>query len=394
MPEATTDRFKLIETKEALQDFVLLNSDIDWMCFDTEFVGEKRFYTTICLIQIATRHGCFLIDPIKIKDLQPVIDLLTNENILKIVHAGENDYRLFNTQFGIIPRNTFDTQIAASFAGYKYPVGFSKLVESELGIHVSKGFTVTDWEQRPFDKKQLAYAVADVMHLRQVWQNLSEKLKSLQRLEWAYEEFRVLESPETYESDPYKEALESNLIKGLRKKEQLFLLRLFLWRAEEARKKNYSKEMILPGKLIGPIARVIHSGSDALRNNRRLPESIVQRYGEVFIKMFQQPATEIELNVLRQIPPDHVENEKQDILMEMLDLLVRYRCLQAGIPSNVAMPRSALRRMKNDKDYFESCLESGWRREFLGEEIINWFRNRQDLGIEFVNGKFELKMQR
>lgn len=80
--------------------------------------------------------------------------------------------------------------------------------------------------------------------------------------------------------------------------------------------------------------------------------------------------------------------------MEMLDLLVRYRCLQAGIPSNVAMPRSALRRMKNDKDYFESCLESGWRREFLGEEIINWFRNRQDLGIEFVNGKFELKMQR
>ena len=149
--------YQLIEDAAGLAEFAKANQGIEWMCFDTEFIGEKRFLTLICLIQIGTTNGYYLIDPLKIKDLQPVIDLLVDERVLKIVHAGDNDYRLFHTHYGILPRNTFDTQMAASFIGYKHPVGFSKLVESELNIEVSKGYTVTDWERRPFQSKQLKY---------------------------------------------------------------------------------------------------------------------------------------------------------------------------------------------------------------------------------------------
>ncbi len=391
--QAETAQFQLIEDSAALQEFAEINRNIEWMCFDTEFIGEKRFLTTICLIQIGTEHGNFLIDPLKVKDIQPVIDLLVDERVLKIVHAGDNDYRLFNTHYGIIPRNSFDTQIAAGFAGYKYPVGFSKLVENELGVRLSKGYTVTNWEKRPFDKKQLRYALFDVIYLRDLWYNLEERLRKLNRLEWAMEEFKVLESPESYEQDPYKEALESNLIKSLRKKEQLFLVRFLLWRTEEARRKDHSKEMILPGKYISAIVRAVHSGIDALKHNRRLPDNMINRYGQIFVDMYNQPATEEEKEVLKQIPRDNSENPKQDIMMEMLDLLVRYKCLQAGISNSIVMPRGVLKKMKNDKEYFDTSLETGWRKDFLGAEIISWFKYRRNLEIEFLNGKFELKMQ-
>ncbi len=362
------------------------------MSFDTEFIGERRFTTTICLIQVATTAGCFLIDPIKVRDLGPLVRMLENPDILKIVHAGENDFRLFYAHYGVLPRNVFDTQVAASFAGYRHPISFSKLVDAEIGIHVSKGQTVTDWEKRPFDSKQLSYAVADVVYLVEIWKNLSEKLTRSGRLSWAREEFRVLEQASTYTQDPYKEVLESNMIKGIRKREQVFLLRLLLWRTEEARKRNHSKEMVLPAKYINPIVRVIHSGKDALTNNRRIPDSVVRKYSDLFHRFYQEPATAEESDILRQIPKDTVENDKEAMLMEMLDLLVRYKSLDAGISNQLVLPRGALRRMKDDMDYLDPMLEQGWRREFLGKEIVEWFRHRKNLVMVFRDGTFELKM--
>ena len=385
--------FTFIENNDSLKDFATENKDIEWMCFDTEFIGEKRFVTLICLIQVATEHGLYLIDPLKVKDLQPLVDILLDEKVLKIVHAADNDYRLFNTYFGIIPRNTFDTQIAAAFAGYKYPVAFSKLVESELDISMSKGYTVTDWQRRPFQHKQLQYALHDVIYLYDLWQKVSGKLSNLGRLEWAYEECKELEVPSAYEQDPHKEAIESNLIKSLRHKEQVFLIRLLQWRTDEARKRDHSREMVLPGKFISPIVRAIHSGFEALKSNRRLSDNLVGRYGAIFVEMYDAPATTLEKAIINQIPRDNSENPKQDILMEMLDLLVRYKCLEEGISHHMVMPRSSLKKMKNDKDYFEASLEDGWRKTFLGEEIVSWFKHRHNLEIEFTNGKFELKMQ-
>jgi len=390
--QVETAPFTLIEDAAGFEEFKRTNEGIEWMAFDTEFIGEKRFVTLICLIQVATVHGYYLIDPLKAGDLSPLLDMLIDERILKLVHAGDNDYRLFNMHFGIIPKNTFDTQIAAAFLGYKYPVAFNKLLESELRVTVSKGYTVTNWQRRPFSPKQIRYALDDVIYLHELWQNMMGKLAKNDRDEWVMEEMKKLESPSSYVQDPYKEAINSNIIKSLRLKEQVFLLRLFLWRTSEARRLDHSKEMVFPGKFIGPIVRAIHSGFDALKQNRRLPDSIVNRFGRQLVEMYQKPIEEEEKIILKRIPPDNSDNPKQDILMEMLDLLVRYKCLEEGISHHMVMPRSVLKRMKNDKDYFDPSLDTGWRRAFLGKEIISWFRYRKNLKIIFDNGKFELKM--
>jgi hypothetical protein len=79
--------------------------------------------------------------------------------------------------------------------------------------------------------------------------------------------------------------------------------------------------------------------------------------------------------------------------MEMLDLLVRYKCLEEGISHHLVLQRSSLKRMKNEKDYFDPIIQNGWRRKFLGEEISSWFEHRRNLAIRFTNGKFELTMK-
>ena len=104
-----------------------------WLAFDTEFIGEKRYYTLLCLIQVKCETGTYLLDSLKIPDLTPFLRLIEDERITKITHAGDNDYRLLNILYGTIPKNIFDTQIAAGFIGYRYPMSFGKLVEAETG---------------------------------------------------------------------------------------------------------------------------------------------------------------------------------------------------------------------------------------------------------------------
>ena len=214
--------YQLIETESDLVQFYETNKVAKWLGFDSEFVGEKRFFTQLCLIQVSSDFGNYLIDPILIKDLTPFLKLVEDPNIIKITHAGENDYRLLHIGYDIQPRNIFDTQIAAGFVGYKYPISFRKLVESELNVPLSKAYAVTDWESRPMEKRQLKYAINDVLPLYDLWQLLTNKLNDLGRLSWAEEEFKKLEKADFYEKDPHHEALNSNLMRSLRRRDKVF----------------------------------------------------------------------------------------------------------------------------------------------------------------------------
>ena len=103
--------YELIETPEGLKKFFDDNNDVEWLAVDTEFIGEKRFEVLLCLVQVASPKGYYLIDPLAISDLGLLLQLLENENILKITHAGENDYRLLNNLFGTnfsINRDVFE----------------------------------------------------------------------------------------------------------------------------------------------------------------------------------------------------------------------------------------------------------------------------------------------
>lgn len=387
-----TQDYLLIETPEGIDRFVAENRDIDWLAFDTEFVGEKRYHTLLCTIQIATVNGFYIIDSILVKDFTPFLEMVANPNIVKITHAGENDYRLLYNLFGVVPKNVFDSQVAAGFIGYRYPMSFSKLVEQETGLRLPKGYTVSDWETRPMNQKQLKYALDDVVYLVQLKDSLGAKLQKLQRTQWVKDELAQWETADYYQLDPHREALSNSLILGLSTQEQVFMIRLYDWRRTQAERKNYSKEMILPAKYIGFIIRNIKSGKGALKNHRRIPNGIVQNHWDTFNGLFQEKVTEEEKAILQRIPRGRRKNSQEDIMMEMLQLLVKLTCQKKSISPDLLTNRANMKKMRSDKNYVDPILEQGWRKEILGPELISWFRQREHLEVDWSEGQCVIQL--
>lgn len=386
-------KYLLIEDQEGMRQFEKENASISWLCFDTEFVGEKRYFTRLCLIQIITEHGVYLIDPIKLDALDYFLELVKDPSVEKITHAGDNDYRLLYSVYGVIPKNIFDTQIAAGLLDYKYPISFRKLVETELNKFLKKGYAVADWEKRPFQEKQLKYALNDVLPLPDLWNNLRGKLADRGRTHWAKEEFEQFEHEAFYYRDPHKEALNSNLMRALNPKERVFLLRLFGWRNQQAREKDYSKEMVLPGKMISQIVRTINAGKEALRQNRRIPGKISERFGDTFEQLFNKPVTQEEEELLLRIPSEMQEDPKEEVILEMLFLLIKYRCLDNGVSPNMVLTRNTLKKLKIDSNSLSDSFLNGWRNELLGEQFIHWLKNFEHLELDINGGNIELKLK-
>lgn len=385
--------YQLIETVEELNLFYETNKAVEWLAFDTEFMGEKRYETLLCLVQVATEHGYYLLDSIKLPHLKPFLLLVEDPSITKITHAGDNDYRLLHALYNIVPSNIFDTQLAAGFVGHKYPVSFRKLVETELDIRLSKGYAVADWESRPFQQKQLKYALNDVVPLYDLWQKLSAQLNEVGRSDWAEQEVNKFTQISYYERDPYHEVLKSNMLKSLSQREQIFLIRLYEWRRALAEKKNYSKEMILPSKIIGHIVRSIRSGKHALQQNRRIPGKIAERHGNTFVELYQTEATDEERAVLKRIPRNRgQEDPYQELIVDMLNLLIRFKCLDNRISPSLVMPRTLAKEIQLDPKLTKFELLKGWRRDFLGKELVSWLENRDRLIIDMSGGTVEMKL--
>ena len=385
-------KYTLVEDVHDLDRFHQALKSAEWLCFDTEFVGEKRYKTLICLIQVTAEAGNFLLDPLRLPNIDPLLDLIEDPDILKVTHAGENDYRLLYQQHDVLPRNVFDTQVAAGMLGYHYPTGLSKIVSGELGIQLPKGFAVTDWEARPFSQKQLDYALEDVVILEPLWRKLNTRLEKSGRLSWAMEECSQLEKADYYYQDPYHEALNSNLITSLKQKEQIFLLRLFQWRREEAERRDESKNRILQTKLISQIVKAIRGGDQGLKQNRRIPDFLYRKYGQTWLQLHEQPATAEEKAVLKRLPSAPNDDARDEILLELLYLLMKYRCLDENISHSLVRPRNAIRRMKNDPKILENILGSGWRSELLGGDFVEWLTHYDALDLQISGGQIGLHM--
>ena len=389
---STTLEYTLVETPDALQDFYETNKHVEWIALDTEFIGERRFETLLCLIQVASPNGFYLIDPIKIEDLSCFLELIEDENILKLTHAGENDYRLLNQNWGTIPRNVFDTQIAAGFIGHGYPTSYGKLVEKELNVSLDKGYAATDWEARPLKRKQLEYALSDVLHLHDLYKNFTRRLNKTKRTTWVESEIQRWETPQYYARDPHREALMNTMMQSVKQHKQLFLLRLYEWRRTEAQRLNYSKEMILPAKFIAPILRGIDAGKQALLDSRIIPDRIIEQHWLNFQSLYQKKATEDEMKILQRLPPLGKEDPKKDISMELLHVLVKFKCMESGVAPSLVLNKSDLTYAQPGENLF-SQASSDWRREFLGDAMIKWLNERGELAVLMNDNKVLVTMK-
>lgn len=367
-------------------------SNAPWIGFDTEFVGEKTYIPVLCLIQIVTENDIYLIDTLRVNDLRKFLGIVTDPDVLKITHAGDNDYRLLNTLYGTVPQNTFDTQIAAGFEGYNYPAGFGKIVERELRVTLAKSHTVANWEARPLDPKALDYAIEDVKYLPALYEKLMRKLGRHSREGWAREENRKWETSEFYTVDPNKELLANDFVHQLGFQEKIFLMRIYRWRVERAIELNIPKEQVLQSRFVSTVLRATKDGPGAFRANRTLPENVWKKNLEAWQELWRKKPTDEEREFLEALPKPKPEDPDREWTMELLYHFVKKQCLEHEISAALLLPKGDFNRLKAGSDDFDHALLRGWRAELLGAELVEWLTKGGKIKVEWGEGFCKLTM--
>ena len=185
-------QYQLIEDFTSLQTLCQQYNEASVLAIDTEFVRTRTYYPKLGLLQIFDGKTLALIDPIAIKDLSPFWQLLTNKNIVKVLHACSEDLEVFLTSANCKPVNLLDSQIMMSFLGYGLSMGYAAMVEHFTGIQLDKSESRTDWTKRPLSLKQLDYASADVEHLFHIYPKLVSLLEQAGWFNYAQQEAQLL----------------------------------------------------------------------------------------------------------------------------------------------------------------------------------------------------------
>lgn len=208
----TAPQIRTITTTAELAEFCALAKTHPYVTLDTEFLRERTYYSRLCLIQAAlppagngkTPGGpAVLIDPlVEGLSLEPLYDLFRHRGTVKVFHAARQDLEIFFHDAGVFPDPLFDTQIAAMVCGFGEQAGYETLVKKIARQPLDKSSRFTDWSHRPLSDAQATYALADVTHLRAIYEFLAAQLEKTGRGPWLDEEVAVLLDPETYITRP------------------------------------------------------------------------------------------------------------------------------------------------------------------------------------------------
>ncbi len=365
-------RTPLIESETELEKLVHRARKTDAVALDTEFVWERTYYPQLGLIQIAlSDEDCSLIDPIAIKNLQPLGRLLSDRGVIKIFHDAPQDLAILQRATGATPQNIFDTRLAAGFSNLPATLSLVHLVKELLDITLSKEETRTNWLQRPLTVDQARYALDDVRYLRAVRVLLLTRIIGPKIKSWLQEELNLLNNPACYSGPPDNERYLK--IRGnthLDRQGLAILRNLTTWREGVARKLDRPRGHVIKDTVLVEIARLKPVIPIDLKQQAGLSEKATAKYGETLAAIVAATLTQPESTYPE--PHQIIRLSKNDhSSMEQLNNLIALKCELLGIAPGLVGNVSELKRLvktlnTTQKEEPEQLRQTdGWRKHFL-----------------------------
>lgn len=384
--------YELVETEGQLNRFYVDNKHMGWMAFDTEFIPEKYYKYKLCVISVTTSRGNYIFDLLKLKKITPFLEFIESPSVLKITHAGENDYQLLVEEYNVTPVNVFDTQLAYGFLQYDYPVGLQTLLSRQSNVKLDKSALRSDWERRPLSAEQCRYAVQDVVYLHSLMLSLKRRLKRSGKLAWVEEESRSLEDPDAYRNDPL-DFLSAAQLNQMSHREQIFLMRMHMWRQLEAEKENRPVTTILKTRILNTIVQKMPRGEGALLKDRTLPSRLIRQNLDTFKQLYRRRVAPHEQELLDRIPSTTGISPRMAILVDMMHQVVKHKALSNKVSPKLIISSKELNLMKTSKNYMPPLLQKGWRKELLGPELLALLANRGEYEIEVKPKRFMVSVE-
>jgi ribonuclease D len=347
---------------------------------DTEFLRETTYYPKLCVAQMASPEEAVVVDALaKDIELTPFFGLMGDGKVLKVFHAARQDVEICWHEAGIIPQPIVDTQVAAMVLGYGDAISYDQLVQRVTGDTLDKSLRFTDWTRRPLSEAQLAYAVSDVTHLRDIYLRLSAELEARGRIDWMREEMSVLTSPETYRSEP-EHAWERLKTRVRKPKELAVMMELAAWREREAQDRDVPRGRVLKDDVIGEIAVQAPTTLERLKQLRSLPRGFERsKWGEAILAAVRRGLARDPKTLPRFERGKTAVNGQATV--ELLKVLLRMTAEQHGVAAKVIATTSDLERIAGDDDADVPAMH-GWRRELFGEKALALKQGRLLLAME------------
>ena len=341
-----------------------------FIAVDTEFMRETTYWPKLCLIQVAATNGAeACIDPLaEDLDLNPLLDILRDESVLKVFHAARQDVEIFNN-LGAMPRPLFDTQIAGMAAGFGEQIAYDALVRQMLKIELDKSSRFTDWARRPLADSQLTYALADVTHLARLFPMLKARLVKDGRLAWVEEEMAALTDPALYDVEP------ENAWKRLRpRKPATKYLAVFkavaAWRERTAQQRDQPRGRILKDEAIDELAAQAPTDAAALDRLRGVPKGFSgSKFGPDLLAAIKEALRDPEAYAPKIERERGPQNAAAGAIVELLKVLLKARSEDAGVASKLIATVSDLEKIANDDNADVAAL-TGWRKDAFGADAL------------------------
>ena len=355
-----------IVDQPALNDFCADLRGVSWLALDTEFIREQTYYPQLCLIQIASVNRVACIDPLALPSLDPLLDLLYDPTITKVLHAAQQDLEIFYHLRGAVPTPVFDTQLAALVLGHGSQIGYAALVQQLLGVELDKTHTRANWRHRPLAPEWLAYAAADVRYLRELYLRQQAALAARGWLDALAEDFATLTILDRYRLQPWeawRRVREHNRLRGV---QRAVLRALAAWREERASTHDRPRRWILDDAALLELARRMPKTPDELSRIRGLPATTVQRQGETLLARIATARAEPPEQWPVRTARSHVSPEQAAKVDEMLRLIAA-RADHNRISSQCLADRWDVEKLLLGED---SPLLHGWRAAMVGRELL------------------------
>ena len=370
-----------ITTTADLKAFCDKIRDQPFVAVDTEFMRETTYWPKLCLIQAAAATAEACIDPLaEGLDLEPFLEIMRDERILKVFHAARQDVEIFNN-LKAMPRPLFDTQVAAMAGGYGEQIAYDALVRNMLKIELDKSSRFTDWARRPLTDNQLTYALADVTHLAALYPRLRSRLEDEGRVAWVADDMKSLSDPALYDVSP------ENAWRRLKPRKQspryLSVYRAVAeWREKTAQLRDQPRGRILKDDAIDELASQAPTDAAQMERLRSVPKGFAgSRFGPELLETIREALRDPEATapVIEKTRSPH--NPAAGSVVELLKVLLKARAEDGGVASKLIATVSDLEMIAQD-DNADTPALTGWRLEAFGADALRLKRGELALVLD------------
>lgn len=373
---------RIIETTADLEVLVSELRSAPYLALDTEFMRDSTYWPKLCLLQIAAPDIAAIVDPLADgMDLTPFFELIKDPKIVKVLHAGRQDIEIFWHKGRVIPDPLFDTQIVAMVCGFGEAASYETLERKLAHAEVDKSARFTDWARRPLTKRQLEYALADVTHLRVVYDKLSAELARTKRESWVAEEITALKSQELYALDP-TQAWKRLRPRTANKRFLAALAAVAEWREREAQTRDVPRNRVLKDEVLLELAANPPEDGEALERIRSVPKGFAaSKMGRSLLdamaaaKGSEPPELPDEPDRRRR------RREPSAAAIDLLKTLLRLRAEEARVAPRLIANADDIERLAAGDDEGVAAL-TGWRNDVFGKDAVALRKGQLSIALE------------